>query len=133
VEPPSLVFRVVPLRIFLVVFRNSGVESSLTTSQLASENFLQTLNALKHGEKPIVINIVLWLSKFFTDHFELLNMGSTQDFVELQASSAIKGLDVLHQLIRLRHAKNMADSEISIIMRTLADNSKSYEQVVEVI
>ena len=57
----------------------------------------------------------------------------TQDFVKVQANSAIKGFDALHQLIRLRHAKTMPDSEISIIMRTLADNSKSYEQVVEVI
>ena len=56
----------------------------------------------------------------------------TQDFTKLQASSAIKGFDVLHQLFRLRHARGMSDSEISTIMRTLADNSKSYEQVVEV-
>jgi hypothetical protein len=50
----------------------------------------------------------------------------------MQASSAIRGFDVLHQLIRLRHTKSMSDAEISTSMRTLADNTKSYEQVVEV-
>jgi hypothetical protein len=50
----------------------------------------------------------------------------------MQTSTAIRGLDVLHQLIRLKHTKSMSDSEISTIMRTLADNTKSYEQVVEV-
>lgn len=55
-----------------------------------------------------------------------------QDWAKFQANSAIKGFDVLHQLFRLRHAKNMSDLEATIIMRTLADNVKSYEQVVEV-
>jgi hypothetical protein len=50
----------------------------------------------------------------------------------MQLNSAIRGFDVLHQLIRLKHAKSMSDSEVSTIMRTLADNTKSYEQVVEV-
>jgi hypothetical protein len=50
----------------------------------------------------------------------------------MQLNSAIRGFDVLHQLIRLKHTKSMSDSEVSIIMRSLADNTKSYEQVVEV-
>ena len=45
---------------------------------------------------------------------------------------AIKGFDVLHQLFRIRNGKNLADSEVLAIMRTLADNIKTYEQVVEV-
>lgn len=55
------------------------------------------------------------------------------DFAKSQATSAIRGFDVLHQLIRLRHTKSMSDWEVSTIMRTLADNSKSYEQVVELL
>ncbi|KAG6866777.1 hypothetical protein C0991_011436 [Blastosporella zonata] len=55
------------------------------------------------------------------------------DFVKFQANSAIKGFDVLHQLIRLRHGKTLTDGEASLIMRTLADNVKSYEQVVELL
>lgn len=57
---------------------------------------------------------------------------TNQDWAKFQANSAVKGFDVLHQLFRLRHAKNMLDLEATIIMRTLADNVKSYEQVVEV-
>ncbi|RDB24706.1 Protein mesA [Hypsizygus marmoreus] len=55
------------------------------------------------------------------------------DFAKFQANSAIKGFDVLHQLFRLRHAKNLSDSEVLLIMRTLADNCRTYEQVVELL
>ncbi|KAG6813287.1 hypothetical protein H0H92_012442 [Tricholoma furcatifolium] len=56
-----------------------------------------------------------------------------QDFAKLQANSSIKGFDVIHQLIRLRHGKGLSDAEATLIMRTLADNVKSYEQVVELL
>jgi hypothetical protein len=52
--------------------------------------------------------------------------------VKYQTSSSIKGFDVVHQLMRFRYAKNMSDSEALTIMRTMVDNAKSYEQVVEV-
>ncbi|KAF8070707.1 docking domain of Afi1 for Arf3 in vesicle trafficking-domain-containing protein [Lyophyllum atratum] len=55
------------------------------------------------------------------------------DVAKFQTNSAIKGFDVLHQLFRLRHAKTMPDSEASTIMRTFADNVKTYEQVVELL
>ncbi|KAF9464958.1 stabilization of polarity axis-domain-containing protein [Collybia nuda] len=55
------------------------------------------------------------------------------DWAKSQANSAIKGFDVLHQLFRLRHAKSMSDLEVTTIIRTLADNVKSYEQVVELL
>lgn len=38
----------------------------------------------------------------------------------------------MHQLIRLRHGKALSDAETALIMRTLADNVKTYEQVIEV-
>lgn len=47
-------------------------------------------------------------------------------------TAAIRRFDVVHQLFRLRHAKNMADTEVLAVMRTLADSVKTYEQVVEV-
>ncbi|KAG5639106.1 hypothetical protein H0H81_006695 [Sphagnurus paluster] len=53
------------------------------------------------------------------------------DSAKLHTNSAIKGFDVLHQLFRLRHARTMADSEALLIMRTLAESVKTYEQVVE--
>lgn len=50
----------------------------------------------------------------------------------MRVMQAIQGIDVLHQLYRLRHTKNMPDAEVELIMRTFADNVQSYEQVVEV-
>jgi len=46
---------------------------------------------------------------------------------------AIQGFDVAHQLFRLRNAKTMTDTEVSAIMRTLAENVKTYDQVVELL
>ncbi|KAG6897530.1 hypothetical protein C0992_000515 [Termitomyces sp. T32_za158] len=55
------------------------------------------------------------------------------DFAKFQANSAIKGLDVMHQLIRLRHGRALSDAEATLIMRTFADNVKTYEQVIELL
>ncbi|KAJ6591341.1 docking domain of Afi1 for Arf3 in vesicle trafficking-domain-containing protein [Mycena sp. CBHHK59/15] len=54
------------------------------------------------------------------------------DFRNAQLMNAIQGFDVAHQLFRLRNAKTMSEAEVSTIMRTLAENVKSYDQVVEV-
>jgi len=62
-------------------------------------------------------------------HLTLLN---TQDYTKYKASSAIKGFDVLHQLFRLRYAKNMVDAEALAITKSLAEGVKTYDQVVEV-
>ena len=55
-----------------------------------------------------------------------------QDFARQQASGSIKSIDVLHQVLRLKNSKNISDSEVYLILRTLADNTKTYEQVIEV-
>jgi hypothetical protein len=55
-----------------------------------------------------------------------------QDFQWLVANSALQGFDFGHQIYRFRVVKNMPDAEVELIMRTLLDNVKSYEQVVEV-
>ncbi|KAF8893423.1 stabilization of polarity axis-domain-containing protein [Infundibulicybe gibba] len=52
------------------------------------------------------------------------------DFSKLQANSNVKGFDVLHQLFRLRHAKHMSDGEATLIIKTFADNVKTYEQLL---
>lgn len=44
----------------------------------------------------------------------------------------IKGFDILHQLFRLRTAKNIPDAEVLAITTTLAENVKTYEQAIEV-
>ncbi|KAL0956922.1 hypothetical protein HGRIS_003026 [Hohenbuehelia grisea] len=56
-----------------------------------------------------------------------------EDFNLMQATNAIQGFDVLHQLVRLRHARTMPDAEVALVMRTLTENVKSYEQVVELL
>jgi hypothetical protein len=55
-----------------------------------------------------------------------------QDYAKYKPSSAIKGFDVLHQLFRLRYAKNMLDAEALAITKSLAEGVKTYDQVVEV-
>ena len=55
-----------------------------------------------------------------------------QDYAKSKPSSAIKGFDVLHQLFRLRYAKNMLDAEALTITKSLAEGVKTYDQVVEV-
>lgn len=55
-----------------------------------------------------------------------------QDFQEALEMDAIQGIDLAHQLHRLRMTKNISDAEVELMMRSLAENVQSYEQVVEV-
>lgn len=55
------------------------------------------------------------------------------DFQNATQMKAIQGFDIQHQLWRLRHAKNMADKEVELIMRTLVEKVQTYEQVVELL
>ncbi|KAJ7646576.1 docking domain of Afi1 for Arf3 in vesicle trafficking-domain-containing protein [Roridomyces roridus] len=55
------------------------------------------------------------------------------DFRNAQINDAIQGFDVTHQLFRLRNAKSASDAEVSTIMRALAENVKTYDQVVELL
>lgn len=59
-------------------------------------------------------------------------IGDSQDFNKSQSQQAIQGFDVLHQLYRLRHNKNLPNAEAELIMRAFAENSETYEQVTEV-
>lgn len=53
------------------------------------------------------------------------------DFKKSLTTNPIKGFDVVHQIFRLRHAKRIPDAEVSLVMRWLIDNVKTYDQVVE--
>jgi hypothetical protein len=53
-------------------------------------------------------------------------------FKKHRAADAIQGFDLAHQLSRLRLARNLGDSEAELIVRTIAENVRSYEHVVEV-
>ncbi|KAJ7502504.1 stabilization of polarity axis-domain-containing protein [Mycena galericulata] len=55
------------------------------------------------------------------------------DFRNAQLMDAIQGFDVSHQLFRLRNAKSMSEAEVSTIMRTLSENVKTYDQVIELL
>ncbi|TFY69315.1 hypothetical protein EVG20_g3200 [Dentipellis fragilis] len=56
-----------------------------------------------------------------------------QDFERSLRTNALQGFDVMHQLWRLRHAKNMNDLEVELIMRSMAENVQTYDQVVELL
>lgn len=56
-----------------------------------------------------------------------------QDFDRSLSTDPIQGFDVLHQIWRFRLAKNMSDSEVDLIMRTLVENVRTYDQVVELL
>ena len=59
-------------------------------------------------------------------------LSGAQDFKNTLATNPIQGFDVAHQLWRLRLAKRMSDGEAELIMRTIADNLQTYDQVTEV-
>lgn len=56
-----------------------------------------------------------------------------QDFKKHRATAAIQGFDLSHQLLRLRLVKNLPDTEVELIVRSIADNLRSYEQIVELL
>lgn len=55
-----------------------------------------------------------------------------KDFQRSLETDAIQGVDLYHQLSRLRHGKNLPDAEVELMMRTFAENLQTYDQVVEV-
>jgi hypothetical protein len=58
--------------------------------------------------------------------------GLLQDFHKSLATTSLEGFDVAHQLWRLRHARNMSDGEVELILRTIAGKMHSYTPVIEV-
>ncbi|KAI0346507.1 spindle pole body interacting protein [Trametopsis cervina] len=56
-----------------------------------------------------------------------------EDFNKLRATNPIQGVDISHQLWRLRHSKHMPDGEAILIYRTLAENIQTYDQVTELL
>ncbi|THH32077.1 hypothetical protein EUX98_g2113 [Antrodiella citrinella] len=64
-----------------------------------------------------------------TEIYELYQI----DFKKSLDTNPMQGFDLAHQLWRLRHAKRMSDGEVELIMRTLAENVQSYDQVTELL
>ena len=93
------------------------------------------LAELKVGGRRIPINIVFRSALFLyalSISLETPPPVMKQDFARYHETCAIRGFDVLHQLGRLRLSKNVPDVEMEAIARAIADNLKSYEQVIEV-
>ncbi|KAI0064359.1 spindle pole body interacting protein [Artomyces pyxidatus] len=59
--------------------------------------------------------------------------GYQEQFKRSLSVNAIQGFDVVHQLWRLRHVKNMQDAEVELIMRTFVETVQAYDQVVELL
>jgi hypothetical protein len=55
-----------------------------------------------------------------------------QDSLAQVEGSTIHGIDICHQIARLRVGRSLPDVEVHMIMQLLAQNVRSYEQVVEV-
>ncbi|KAF8627217.1 hypothetical protein AX15_004479 [Amanita polypyramis BW_CC] len=55
------------------------------------------------------------------------------DFARQQANSSIKGVDILHQVLRLKSSRAISDAELASITRMMADNTKTYEQAIELL
>lgn len=56
-----------------------------------------------------------------------------QDFQNLQETNPIQGFDLEHQILRLRNGKSVPDGEVALILKTLCENVRSYDQVVELL
>ncbi|OBZ67772.1 Protein mesA [Grifola frondosa] len=64
-----------------------------------------------------------------TETYKLFQM----DWKKIWSMGPIQGFDLVHQLSRLRYAKRMPDGEVELIMRTLAENLQTYDQVTELL
>ncbi|KAK7676155.1 hypothetical protein QCA50_020866 [Cerrena zonata] len=56
-----------------------------------------------------------------------------EDFKQNLVENPMQGFDVPHQLWRLRHAKRISDGEAELIMRNIAENLQTYDQVTELL
>ncbi|KAJ6546440.1 mesa protein [Mycena vulgaris] len=107
-------------------YPSSAFDSRLPNPRLGSGIVFNDESA---GRKELAANsqrIEAWRK---TNSYEYI----CADFRNAQLMDAIQGFDVAHQLFRLRNAKSMSEAEVSAIMRTLAENVKTYDQVVELL
>jgi len=56
-----------------------------------------------------------------------------QDFQTWLEVRPIKKMDVQHQISRLRYAKTLPDSEMDLIMHTMYEDVRTYQQIVELL
>lgn len=110
----------------LTFFDDSAAVRELQANASRIEGWKQT-NMCKYWE-PVRYSPIFFLLP------ESPNPGSRllKDFQKSLASDAIQGVDIYHQLSRLRHGKNLPDAEVELMIRTFAENLQNYDQVVEV-
>ncbi|KAJ7815883.1 stabilization of polarity axis-domain-containing protein, partial [Mycena olivaceomarginata] len=58
---------------------------------------------------------------------------SSYEYICEDFRKAHLGFDLSHQLFRMQNTRTLSDPEVSAIMRTLAENIKTYDQVVELL
>lgn len=100
----------------------------------------------RHGDRPRLGSGVVFIDESAASREMMANASRIEawrktkmceyyepDFQASLASDSIKGIDLLHQLHRLRITKNLPDAEVELMMRSLAENLQSYEQVVELL
>lgn len=56
-----------------------------------------------------------------------------KDFQNEVDNNPIRGFDLEHQILRLRNGRNVPDNEVAMIIKTICETVKSYDQVVEVL
>ncbi|KAG9034597.1 hypothetical protein FRB95_013050 [Tulasnella sp. JGI-2019a] len=56
-----------------------------------------------------------------------------QDFQAWMETRPIKKMDIRHQISRLRYAKSVSDGEMDLIMHTMYEDVRTYEQIVELL
>lgn len=75
--------------------------------------------------RSFICGFSVLLEYVFTSH-------SFQDFQTRVESSVIRGIDLGYQIARLRLGRFVPDAEVQMIIQTLSNNVRTYEQVVEV-
>lgn len=56
-----------------------------------------------------------------------------KDFQNWLEARPVKGMDIQHQIGRLRYGKNMPDGEVELIMRSMHACVRTYDQIVELL
>lgn len=59
-------------------------------------------------------------------------MSISQHFESYLSDAPTRSFDLMHQISRLRQGRKMSDTEVKLILGTLAEHSKTDEQVVAV-
>jgi ABC-type hemin transport system ATPase subunit len=93
----------------------------------------QELQAVPEGELHLELLISLSLALVAQRTDLLTPLASHPQYFESHLSDApTRSFDLMHQVSRLRQGRKMSDNEVKVILGTLAEHSKTDEQIVAV-